>query len=127
MANFIPAASFRFLTPPYDALAAVLGAGPRFKRRVAAAANLDQGSRRILDLGCGTGHLVQALTRQYPSSRVTGLDIDRDILSLAHRRLERRLAGTGVLVCGSADALPFADATMDAALSTLMLHHCHST
>jgi ubiquinone/menaquinone biosynthesis C-methylase UbiE len=61
---------------------------------------LGPGSGRCLDLGCGTGHYVEAI--RATGRTVIGLDRSADQL-----RLARRHAAT--LVRGDAAALPFAD------------------
>ncbi len=43
---------------------------------------------RILDLGCGTGSLTEALLTAFPTTHVTGVDIDPTLLPLACQRLE---------------------------------------
>lgn len=75
----------------------------------------------ILDLGGGTGALSSAVLAGLPSSRVTVLDVDADMLAEARRRL----AGFGDRVSfeeGSfLDPLPAADAVV----ASLALHHVH--
>src|SRR5712691_9175444 len=67
----------------------------------------DRGGR-CLDVGCGTGLATAAVTELGWSA--VGIDLSEDMLETARGRgLE--------VVQGSADALPFADATFDAAVS----------
>lgn len=120
MPHFIPAASYRLLTPLYDGLAAVAGVGEGFKARVAAAARIGEGAR-VLDMGCGTGVLAEAVTRRHPGCQVTGLDVDRGILAIASRRLAP--LGRAQLLCASAGDLPIVSGSIDTVLATLMLHH----
>ncbi|MCB9746444.1 MAG: 3' terminal RNA ribose 2'-O-methyltransferase Hen1 [Alphaproteobacteria bacterium] len=57
-------------------------------RREAALAWLDGlGARRILDLGCGEGKLVQALLRRSATDKVLGVDVSLLALERAARRL----------------------------------------
>jgi ubiquinone/menaquinone biosynthesis C-methylase UbiE len=94
---------------------------PFLKRRLIEAAGIEAG-HRVLDLGCGTGTLALAIKRACPDAHVVGLDVDPKILSIARRRMER--AGAAVeLRHGSATAPPFADASFDRVLTTLVLHH----
>jgi SAM-dependent methyltransferase len=65
--------------------------------------------KRLLDVGCGTG--VNALAYAQHGWNVTGLDISEDQLRLARDR------GIEVLHADAA-AMPFADASFDAAVST---------
>jgi arsenite methyltransferase len=75
---------------------------------------------RILDIGAGPGLLIADMAAIVgPAGHVTGLEISDSMLALARRRF----AGSAVadritLVQGEATALPFPDATFDAATST---------
>jgi len=75
----------------------------------------------VLDLGGGTGALSAAVLEKLPGVRVTVLDVDRDMLGEARRRL----SGYGERVAfkeGSfLDPLPRADAVV----ASLALHHVH--
>jgi S-adenosylmethionine-diacylgycerolhomoserine-N-methlytransferase len=42
---------------------------------------------RMLEVGCGTGKNLVALRRAFPQASLTGLDLSRDMLSLARRNL----------------------------------------
>jgi ubiquinone/menaquinone biosynthesis C-methylase UbiE len=108
----------------YDWLARVitLGGERKFRQRTLAPAGLQPGDA-ILDVGCGTGTLlIEAAKRVGPSGTTHG--IDRSAEMLAHAR--RKAAAQGVTTNfreGSADHLPFPDASFDAVFCTLMLHH----
>jgi SAM-dependent methyltransferase len=72
---------------------------------------LDHGP--VLDLGCGAGHLVHALSRRIPRGIIVGLDLNFTLLYLA----KRYLAPAALFVCADASApLPFRDAAFEAAL-----------
>lgn len=75
--------------------------------------------RRILDLGCGTGHFTRALKRRFPKALVVGLDLAEGMLAAARRRQGwlRRFR----LVQGDAGRLPFADGAFDVVFSNLLL------
>jgi SAM-dependent methyltransferase len=69
---------------------------------------LGRGAGRCLDAGCGTGVATAAVAELGWS--VVGVDVSEDLLQLARRRgLE--------VVRASANALPFGDASFDAAVS----------
>ena len=77
---------------------------------------------RILDVGAGTGRLSAALKRRYPRAEVVALDLAIGMLREARRhagwwRPFRRVAG-------DAQALPFADASVDLLVSNLCLQWC---
>jgi len=68
----------------------------------------------VLDLGCGAGHLTEAVFRRIPKSLVVGLDFNFTLLYLA----KRFVAPAALFVCADASArLPFRDAAFDAAVS----------
>jgi demethylmenaquinone methyltransferase/2-methoxy-6-polyprenyl-1,4-benzoquinol methylase len=69
---------------------------------------------RCLDLATGTGDLAILLAGMQPEMHVTGLDLSRDMLAVAERKVaERGLASRIDLVEGNALDLPFPDASFD--------------
>lgn len=118
---FTPALAYSVLTPVYDLASEVLGFGRSFKAVVARLAEVQPGEA-VLDLGCGTGTLLQALVARQPGARFTGIDPDRQVLAIARRRLQRS-ARTVELVEGYAQDLPFPDQAFDLVISTLIFHH----
>ncbi len=72
---------------------------------------------RILDLGCGVGHLLAWLARHAPA-RYDGLD-----LSVASARRARTAAGVVRAVVGDAARLPFEDAAYDRVVCNGSAHH----
>ncbi len=83
---------------------------------------------RILDAGSGTGYCTHALSRRYPQARVVGVDVAPGMAREAARRRRRGfLPGRGGRedhVCGDAESLPVASASMDMVVSNLMLQWC---
>jgi SAM-dependent methyltransferase len=71
-----------------------------------------------LDVGCGTGALTQTILERRPRS-VTGVDPSAGFVEYARARVEDRRARFDV---GDAQALPLASATVDAAVSGLVLN-----
>lgn len=108
----------------YDALVWVLTLGKerRFRGRLAELARLERG-QSVLDVGCGTGGLVQAAKGFVGAGgTVAGIDPSPEMVA----RARRKAAGAGVdarFEVATIQALPFPDATFDAVLSSLMLHH----
>jgi len=70
---------------------------------------------RVLEVGCGPGHMLVALARA--GCRPAGLDQSCHMLRLARRRLRRAGIAAG-LVCARAECLPFSTDTFDAVLLT---------
>lgn len=118
---YIPALSYRFLTPLYDPL---LRWGMReltFKRRLLKEAKIAPRSR-VLDMGCGTGTLTVLVKEAYPQAEVAGLDGDVQVLEIARKKATR--IGTQIQFDeGMAYQLPYPNASYDRVLSSLMIHH----
>jgi demethylmenaquinone methyltransferase/2-methoxy-6-polyprenyl-1,4-benzoquinol methylase len=99
---------FDRIAPVYDAMNRLMTAGlDQHWRREAAGAVVRPGDR-VLDSCCGTGDLALAAARA--GGNVTGVDFSRPMLERA-----RRKAPEIEWVEGDALALPFADASYDAA------------
>ena len=99
---------FDRIAPVYDAMNRIMTAGlDRSWRRHAVEAVVQPG-HRVLDACCGTGDLAVAAERE--GGYVTGLDFSSAMLERA-----RRKSGTITWVEGDMLALPFADASFDAA------------
>ena len=73
----------------------------------------------VLDVGCGTGSVIELLHDTYPDARYTGLDLTPAMIEVASSK--------GLPNCefmaGDAEDLPFADASFDAVLSSNSFHH----
>jgi len=76
----------------------------------------------VVDLGAGTGRLTGELKRHYRRANVIALDIAPGMLREArrHSKLFRRFER----VCGDVRRLPFADGSVDLAVSNVMLQWC---
>lgn len=74
---------------------------------------------RVLDVGCGTGALLAALARSCPDARLAGVDLSPEMLAVA----ATKLGGAAELREAGAEALPFADAEFDIAVSTSVFHY----
>lgn len=77
---------------------------------------------RILDLGTGTGWALQELKQRYPAARLLAMDVSRQMLERAQKKSGwfRKIP----CICGDAEQLPLADASMDLVFSSLMLQWC---
>ncbi|WBY03235.1 methyltransferase domain-containing protein [Ramlibacter tataouinensis] len=74
---------------------------------------------RILDVGCGTGHLAAAAAERSASAQVLGVDISPVYVEYARRQYPEARISFRV---GDACALDCADASFDRVLSMLALH-----
>lgn len=75
----------------------------------------------VLDLGCGTGTLLETLLTQRPEARYVGVDPDPQVLGIASRKLRRHASVE--LLTGYGDHLPVTDQAFDVVVSTLTFHH----
>ena len=110
-------ALFAPLGPTYDRVGAVLSFGqdPRWRRFLVERLPRDGG--QVLDVATGTGLVAQALLAR--GFRVTGLDQSPEMLVRARERFSDRVE----LVEGSADELPFDDASFDHLTFTYLLRY----
>ncbi len=72
---------------------------------------------RVLDVGCGPGHLVGRLVER--GMTVSGIDLDPAMIE----RAARRHGGRADLVAADVASLPFPDGSFDLVVSTLSMHH----
>ena len=80
-----------------------------------AAAGVGPG-QRVLDVGCGTGALTEALVQLLGAQQVAATDPDPDAVAATRARLP----GLDV-VCAPGEELPFGDGEFDAVLSQLVV------
>lgn len=111
------ARSFSAAVATYDAAAHV-------QRRVARqlvdqAGDFEPGDL-VLDLGCGTGFVGQALQERVGAPVIILADLAPAMASVAGNKLSSTSA-----IAADADALPFAADCLDAVLSSLALQWCH--
>lgn len=74
---------------------------------------------RVLDVGCGTGALLQKLARKFPQARLAGVDPAPEMLAVARRRVSPETE----LREGWAEDLPFAEGAFDVIVSCSMFHY----
>ncbi len=81
------------------------------------ARHLDRAPEHILDVGTGTGALLELLHDRYPSARLTGVDIALNMCLKSRQKM-----GTYCqVVNGNAEALPFKTGVFDLAVSASVL------
>ncbi|MES2817706.1 MAG: class I SAM-dependent methyltransferase [Pseudomonadota bacterium] len=93
--------------------------GPEFALLQAAVAG--QTDARVLDLGCGAGHVSFHLAPLV--GEVLAYDLSPQMLEVVARNAEARGLGNIRTECGAAESLPFADASFDFVFSRFSAHH----
>ncbi len=119
--EYIPALSYRFLTPFYDFIQEYIVRDTRYKSLLIEQANIQPG-HRVLDLGCGTGTLAIMAKQAQPGADVAGLDADPAMLKVAkYKSAQLKVAVQFDL--GFTSTLPYPDESIDRVLSSIMIHH----
>jgi ubiquinone/menaquinone biosynthesis C-methylase UbiE len=72
----------------------------------------------IIDLGCGTGRLLQNISTHWPQAQVFGVDPAEEMLCEAHRQNPN-----ASFMLAPAESLPLPDDSVDIALSSISFHH----
>ncbi|HOW28230.1 MAG TPA: methyltransferase domain-containing protein [Elusimicrobiota bacterium] len=79
---------------------------------------------KILDLGCGTGNITQALKTRYPRSHITCIDLAKNMLALAKTKLKKYKN----ISYWNGDIRDFDySQRFDAVVGSLVLHHVEET
>lgn len=73
---------------------------------------------RVLDVGCGTGELLVALSLAVPEARLSGVDVSPEMLEIARAKS----GGDLDLREGRAEVLPFGDGACDVVVSSSAFH-----
>ncbi len=108
----------------YDVLVTTITFGHEqaFREATLDSAKVGPGDR-VLDIGCGTGTLALAAKRRVgPDAEVDGVDPSAEMIARAKAKAARQGLSVRFEVA-TAQKLPFADASFDVVLSSLMLHH----
>ncbi|MEK5400656.1 class I SAM-dependent methyltransferase [Paenibacillus sp. FSL K6-2859] len=119
--DFIPALRFHWLTSFYDPILRWTMRESTFKNKLIRQLQVDPG-KRVLDLGCGTGTLTLLLKQAYPRAKVTGLDIDPNVLRIAEKKAVDKEMDI-VFNQGISFELPYPDHSFDRVVTSLMFHH----
>jgi len=108
----------------YDTLSRLV-LGSLYGRIAADIAAVAPDGARVLEVGCGPGHLSIRLARQHGLD-VTGLDLDPGMIQRARANADRRGNGAArrpSFLVGDVASLAFPDGSFDLVVSTLSLHH----
>ncbi len=93
--------------------------GPMMANKEAIIPHLAEGTKRVLDLGVGTGLELFPLFERFPDARVTGMDIADQMLEYLK---QRPFADKLDTICGDFFSTDFGG-EYDAVISSAALHH----
>ena len=97
----------------YDASLAFLDG---FERDRLLAMMGDVSGKRVLDVGCGTGRMIENLKKF--GAKTVGLDVSKEMLRVARKKFL-----STELVLGEVENLPFEDLTFDMVIATFVIVH----
>jgi len=75
--------------------------------------------QRLLDIGCGTGSLLERVISTFPDTHIVGIDPSPEMLGIAHGKC---LDGVDLME-GWAESLPFHDNSFDIVVSCNAFHY----
>lgn len=119
--GYIPALRFKWLTPLYDFFLSLTMPEKKIKQALIAKANILAGAK-VLDFGCGTATLTIMVKQIYPEAKVTGIDVDAEILDKAIQKVKEKKLDIFLLDYDGAH-LPFQHNAFDRVMSCLVFHH----
>ena len=89
------------------------------------ALDIDATGKRVLDVGCGPGNLLMALSNDVPEFLI-GVDVDTTFLVFGRSQIEKlskQPSEDPTLICAALPTLPFADDTFDLVTCFLVMPH----
>ncbi len=119
--KYIPALRFKWLTPLYDFLIGITMPEKRIKQDLIDLAHI-QPCTKILDFGCGTATLTIMAKQIYPEAKVTGIDVDAEILDKAIQKVKEKKLDI-LLLDYDGVKLPFQNSGFERVISCLVFHH----
>ncbi len=119
--KYIPALRFKWLTPLYDFFINLTMPEKKIKQALIETANIPAGVK-VLDFGCGTATLTIMAKEMHPGAKVTGIDVDREILDRAIQKVKEKKLDVFLLDYDGTH-LPFQHNAFDRVISCLVFHH----
>ncbi len=119
--KYVPALGFHSLTPFYDAIVRTTGRERTVKQALIRQAQLEP-DQQVLDLASGTGTLAIWIKQNQPRARVTGIDADPEIISIASRKADKAKVSVKFDQALSYH-LPYPAEQFDRVFSSMFFHH----
>lgn len=93
----------------------------KIKQALIEAATIPAGAK-VLDFGCGTATLTSMVKEMHSGARVTGIDVDREILDRAIKKVKEKKLDI-FLLDYDGKHFPFQHNAFDRTVSCLVFHH----
>ena len=77
----------------------------------------------ILDIGCGQGMALPLLDAAFAPRRITGIDIDADLIKIGRKTIAAETTAELILEQGTATKIALADDSVDMVFCHQVLHH----
>lgn len=119
--GYIPALRFKWLTPLYDFFLSLTMPEKKIKQALIAEASISAGAK-VLDFGCGTATLTIMVKQICPEAKVTGIDVDAEILKKATQKIKEKKSDIFLLDYDGVK-LPFQNNRFERVISCLVFHH----
>jgi ubiquinone/menaquinone biosynthesis C-methylase UbiE len=115
---------FNWMAPWYDLQCSLFGLGRRFREWTLSLAQPElRAGDHVLDVGCGNGVLTRPIADIVgPSGKAWGIDPAPDMIRVAMQAVHHS-GSTAQFKLAAMEQLPFADASFDVAVISLVLHH----
>jgi len=85
-----------------------------------------QNEMKILEVGSGPGYITEILHDTYPDSKITCLEINKELIDIAKNKFESTTSGFIDFVFGSILDTNLPSETFDVVYARLVLQHVHS-
>lgn len=80
-------------------------------------------NRKILDVGCGSGDLLDFLAQSHPDNEFFGIDLDVSCASRLFQKLENQKLAMTLIQANAQKRIPFPDNTFDRVIAMETLEH----
>lgn len=116
--SYIPALRYNWLTKFYDFFLGITFPEKKIKQALIEQCSFTS-NEGVLDFGVGTATLSLMIKQQFPSIKITGIDVDSKILEIAKNKVNDKIA----LIQYDGSHIPFPDESIDKIVSSLVFHH----
>jgi demethylmenaquinone methyltransferase/2-methoxy-6-polyprenyl-1,4-benzoquinol methylase len=113
---------YKFLSKFYDVFDLIFLLGGRGNPRQGLLALVGDEPQQILDVCVGTAASALLVAEHFPNSRVVGIDISKDMLAVAQKKIARKSLTNLNVYPMSADAMTFPDNSFDKVMVSFALH-----